>query len=66
MITFNGGPNRISIIVGYFIWLIQKFQFPELPELRKLYPHGYHKVDKQVGFYLKVVSTNLHRKGWIY
>jgi hypothetical protein len=27
---------------------MKNFKFPELPELRKLYPHGYHKVDKQV------------------
>lgn len=25
----------------------QNFKFPQLPELRKMYPHGYHKVDKQ-------------------
>ena len=28
--------------------LIQNLKLPQLPDLRKLYPHGYHKVDKQV------------------
>lgn len=41
--------------------LTQNFKFPALPELRKMYPHGYHKVDKQVCFEIKVlVPPNLY------
>lgn len=28
------------------IFLLQKFHLPEIIQLRKDYPHGYHKVDK--------------------
>lgn len=30
------------------LFFTQNFKFPQLPELRKMYPHGYHKVDKKV------------------
>eukprot|EP00829_Urostomides_striatus_P012531 TRINITY_DN330_c0_g1_i22.p2 TRINITY_DN330_c0_g1~~TRINITY_DN330_c0_g1_i22.p2 ORF type:complete len:252 (+),score=35.20 TRINITY_DN330_c0_g1_i22:69-824(+) len=38
---------------SYIIWRIKTdvdqallYKFPELPELKKVYPHGYHKIDK--------------------
>jgi len=32
--------NHVDTLVG-------NYYFPELPALRKLYPHGYHKFDKK-------------------
>jgi hypothetical protein len=38
-------------------------KLPEIPTVRKCYPHGYHKTDKYVKDGLMVVPTDLYRAG---
>ena len=42
----NGEFRTTSIMHSYTFNICQKFHIPEIVELRKDYPHGYHKVDK--------------------
>jgi hypothetical protein len=46
--------NAFTMISDYFQWrkdqqvdMVYSFEFPEIKELKKLYPHGYHNTDKQ-------------------
>jgi len=42
---------------------IEKFEFTEINEVRKYYPHGYHKTDKQVN---SIKLTKIKGKTYLY
>lgn len=46
-------PDALTMINNYLEWRVtfgtdeaRFFEFPELPQVKEVYPHGYHKTDR--------------------